>query len=103
MTYCRSSIAVHIGNVFEEGEFDQSLTCRKFQQVQDFSTRRLRTSTKQVLISIPPMKIPSGFINGFSKGLLSGNAGIEKGNNGNVEIKYRMVGICIYMFCIFKA
>ncbi len=29
----RSTIAEHIGNVFEEGELDQSRTCRKFRQV----------------------------------------------------------------------
>ena len=29
----RSTIAEHIGNVFEEGELEQNRTCRKFRQV----------------------------------------------------------------------
>ncbi len=29
----RSTVAEHIGNVFEEGELEQNRTCRKFRQV----------------------------------------------------------------------
>ena len=35
----RSTIAEHIGNVFEEGELEQNRTCRKFRQVRKESER----------------------------------------------------------------
>ncbi len=37
----RSTIAEHIGNVFEEGELDQNLTCRKFRQVRQEGLRKV--------------------------------------------------------------
>jgi hypothetical protein len=38
----RSTIAEHIGNVFEEGEMEQARTCRKFRQV-----RHEKSATKK--------------------------------------------------------
>lgn len=35
----RSTVAEHIGNVFEEGELDQNRTCRKFRQVRQEGDR----------------------------------------------------------------
>ena len=37
----RSTIAEHIGNVFEEGELEQPRTCRKFRQVRQEGERRV--------------------------------------------------------------
>ncbi len=36
----RSTIAEHIGNVFEEGELEQDRTCRKFRQVRKEGIRK---------------------------------------------------------------
>ncbi len=35
----RSTVAEHIGNVFEEAELDQNRTCRKFRQVRQEGDR----------------------------------------------------------------
>ena len=37
----RSTIAEHIGNVFDEGELEQDRTCRKFRQVRQEGTREV--------------------------------------------------------------
>ncbi|MBU0475014.1 MAG: virulence RhuM family protein [Bacteroidetes bacterium] len=37
----RSTIAEHIGNVFEEGELEQNRTCRKFRQVRQEGSREV--------------------------------------------------------------
>lgn len=37
----RSTIAEHIGNVYDEGELEQNRTCRKFRQVRQEGTRKV--------------------------------------------------------------
>ncbi len=37
----RSTVAEHIGNVFEEGELEQNRTCRKFRQVRQEGNRKV--------------------------------------------------------------
>ncbi len=37
----RSTIAEHIGNVYNEGELEQNRTCRKFRQVRQEGTREV--------------------------------------------------------------
>lgn len=52
----RSTIAEHIGNVFEEGELEQNRTCRKFRQVRQesarFVERELDYDNLDVIISV---------------------------------------------------
>lgn len=52
----RSTIAEHIGNVFDEGELEQNRTCRKFRQVRQegnrFVERELDCYNLDVIISV---------------------------------------------------
>ena len=52
----RSTIAEHIGNVFEEGELEQDRTCRKFRQVRQEGSREVQRDVEyynlDVIISV---------------------------------------------------
>ena len=52
----RSTIAEHIGNVFEEGELEQNRTCRKFRQVRQEGNREVEREIDhynlEVIISV---------------------------------------------------
>jgi len=52
----RSTVAEHIGNVFDEGELEQNRTCRKFRQVRQEGTREVEREIEHynldVIISV---------------------------------------------------
>jgi len=43
----RSTIAEHIGNVYDEGELEQNRTCRKFRQVRQEGTREVERQAER--------------------------------------------------------